>query len=52
MSAAYHEDLLESIINTNTKTDIYCKHRDRCVFMIKFLKEERKKNDEFSAKTE
>lgn len=44
----YDEDFSGPTMNTHTKTDIYCKHRDRCASMIKFLKEEKekKKKDE------
>lgn len=42
----YSENYLMGKRTTHTQTDIYCKHRDRCESMIKFLKEERKKKDE------
>lgn len=47
----YSENYLMGKRTTHTQTDIYCKHRDRCASMVEFL-EERKKNDEFSDKTE
>lgn len=41
----YSENVLTGT-NIHTQTDIYCKHKDRCESMIKFLKEKEKEKDE------
>lgn len=40
----YSEDFLMERI-TYIETNIYCKHKDRCASMIKFLKEEKEKSE-------
>ena len=42
----YSENYLMGKRTTHTQTDIYCKHKDRCESMIKFLKEKEKEKDE------
>lgn len=42
----YSENYLMGERTTHTHTYIYCKHKDRCASMIKFLKKRREEKDE------